>query len=133
MYLSAGILYLYRHVKLLMVKLFVGGFPLNIQEIKLVELISPYGTVSTIKIIRDRKTGKCKGYAFIEMTDMEGAEQAISALDGIIMDDRVLSLNVTEDNYVALNTSISKKAKPVYSKIEKPNEIVKKKRPRKQL
>jgi RNA recognition motif-containing protein len=65
-----------------MVKLFVGGFPLEMTELELVQLIAPHGDVSTIKIVRDKKTRVCKGYAFLEMTDRKGAEQVIEMLDG---------------------------------------------------
>ena len=80
-----------------MTKLFVGGFPLDMNEIQLVQMVSPYGTVSTIKIVRDKKTGKCKGYAFLEMTDLAGAENAIEALDGTLTANRPLTLNIVPD------------------------------------
>ncbi|RFZ92864.1 RNA-binding protein [Mucilaginibacter conchicola] len=48
-----------------MKKLFVSGFPLGITELELATLIAPYGDIDTIKIVRDKKTKKCKGYAFI--------------------------------------------------------------------
>jgi RNA recognition motif-containing protein len=81
-----------------MVKLFVGGFPLYMQEMELVQLISPYGEVDTIKIIRDKRTWICKGYAFVEMKDVGGAACAIEALNGAGMGDRILSLNIVDQN-----------------------------------
>ena len=119
-----------------MVKLFVGGFPLDITEIELVKLISRYGTVSTIKIVRDKKTGTCKGYAFLEITDLEGAKHAIEALNGTKMGDRVLSLNITEEKPASTKSSFSrpKPSKPsAYVKVESPNSGIKKKRPRRTL
>lgn len=53
-------------------KLFVSGFPLEITELELAQLIAAHGDISTIKIVRDRKTRICKGYAF---TEMQTAEQ----------------------------------------------------------
>ena len=47
-----------------MIKIFVGGFPLDSTEVELVQRFSTYCTVVTIKIVRDKKTGTCKGYAF---------------------------------------------------------------------
>ncbi len=38
------------------VKIFVGGLPMDIDEIELVQLIAFYGHVLTIKIVRDRVT-----------------------------------------------------------------------------
>jgi RNA recognition motif-containing protein len=80
-----------------MVKLFIGGFPLDMTEMDLAKLVSPYGDISTIKIVRDRKTKVCKGYAFIEMVNEAGAEEAIKALNGEPMDDRALTVKVSEE------------------------------------
>ncbi len=44
-----------------LVKLYIGGFPLEMTELELVQTVSPYGEVSTIKIVRDKVTRKCKG------------------------------------------------------------------------
>jgi RNA recognition motif-containing protein len=80
-----------------MIKIFVGGFPLDITELELVQLISPYAEVSTIKIVRDKISRKCKGYAFLEVTDESGADRAIEALDGSAMQDRILSIKKVEE------------------------------------
>ena len=51
----------------------------------------------TIKIVRDKKTGTCKGYAFLEMKDKEGAERAVEALDGTSIGDRQLAVKINEE------------------------------------
>ena len=99
-----------------MVKLFVGGFPLDLEELELAQLFGPYGDISTIKIVRDKKTGICKGYAFIEMPDRIAAENAAIALDGAFMRGRQLKVNLQEE--------------PKYSKVSPMNQAGKKKRPR---
>jgi RNA recognition motif-containing protein len=125
-----------------MIKLFVGGFPLDITEMELVMMISPHGDVSTIKIVRDKKTGTCKGYAFLEMNDREGAERAVEALDGSAIGDRVLSVKINEEKPVVAkrpyskfnsNYSSSSSSKPSYTKVVRPGAEVKPKRPRKQF
>jgi RNA recognition motif-containing protein len=118
-----------------MVKIFVGGFPLGITELELVMLVSPHGTVSTIKIVRDKKTRKCKGYAFLEMEDRTGAENAVEMLDGTAIGDRVLSVSIKEDEPVkpvAPKRYTSNFSRPVQ---RQPNGATeeRKKRPRKQL
>jgi len=80
-----------------MAKLFIVGFPKDIQEIELVELFSIHGTVNTVTIITDKNTGESKGYAFITMTDNAGAERAIQALDGATLDDRTISVRFAEE------------------------------------
>ena len=107
-----------------MVKLFVGGFPLDMTELELVQLIARHGDVSTIKIVRDKKTRVCKGYAFVEMTDRKGAELAVEMLDGTPLGDRKLSISIKEDEPVAV--------KPAHVNIRRYDAPVKAKRPRRQ-
>jgi RNA recognition motif-containing protein len=121
-----------------MIKLFVGGFPMDITELELVMLFSPHGDVSTIKIVRDKKTGICKGYAFMEMKDKDGAERPVEALDGTFIGERMLSVKMTEEKPVPVKKPYSKfsgnfSSRPSYNKVEKPGEEVRKKRPRKQF
>ncbi|TWR26800.1 RNA-binding protein [Mucilaginibacter achroorhodeus] len=78
-------------------KLFVSGFPLEITEMELAVLIAPHGDINTIKIVRDKKTGKCKGYAFVEMATAEGATRAAGELDGLNIKDRELTVNINPD------------------------------------
>ena len=81
-----------------MVKLFIGGFPLDATEMDIVKLVGPYVDVQTIKIVRDKKTKICKGYAFLEMEDEAGARQAMAALDGTMLSGRELRLNIVDPN-----------------------------------
>jgi RNA recognition motif-containing protein len=83
-----------------MLKLFVSGFPLDITEIELAKLIAPHGDIATLKIVRDKKTRICKGYAFVEMETKEGAEQACVALNGTPMLDRELTVKISEEKPV---------------------------------
>ncbi|MHB8205925.1 RNA recognition motif domain-containing protein [Mucilaginibacter sp.] len=105
-----------------MIKIYVGGFPLEMSELELVQLVSPYGEVSTIKIVRNKATKKCKGYAFLEMTSREAADNVIKALDGAAIGDRQLTISIKEDEQV--------RPVSVYKKVERRNDPVKKKRPR---
>lgn len=83
-----------------MIKLFVSGFPLDITEIELAKLIAPHGDIATLKIVRDKKTRICKGYAFVEMETKAGAEQVCEALNGTPMLDRELTVKISEDKPV---------------------------------
>jgi RNA recognition motif-containing protein len=44
--------------------------------------MAAYGTVTSVKVIKDRETGKSKGFAFVEMENTEDAQAAMSALNG---------------------------------------------------
>jgi len=116
-----------------LIKLFVGGFPLEIEEIELAKLFAPHGDISTIKIVRDKKTKLCKGYAFIEMNDRAGAEAAAEALNGTMLDGKELTVNINEEpaaNSSFLGESKVPQRSPAYEKVLRPGNEVKKKRPR---
>ena len=105
-----------------MVKLFVSGFPLEITEMELAQLIAPHGNIATIKIVRDRQTKKCKGYAFIEMETLTDAENAVIALDGEQLQDRELTVKISEENPVAPKPSFKRpSARPAERFSNKPN------------
>lgn len=101
-----------------MIKIFVGGFPLDTSELELVQMLSWHGTVSTIKIVRDKKTRICKGYAFVEMADMAGAEAAVEALNGTMMQGRELSLSIKEDEPVKPVSTFRRSPSPSYNRAE---------------
>ena len=91
-----------------MIKLFISGFPLDMDELQLAQMIGPHGDIKTIKLVRDKKTRVCKGYGFVEMADRESAENVMLALNGQQLRDRQLTVNIREEE----------PAKPVYKKIE---------------
>ena len=109
----------------MMVKLFVSGFPLDIEEIELVKLFAPHGDIVTIKLVRDKKTRVCKGYGFIEVADEASAENMVAELNGQPMGDRNLTVNIRPDEPV-----VTAPARPVYRKPQRTFEPEKKKRPR---
>ena len=62
--------------------IFVGSLPYRYQEGDLSALFSNYGEVTTARIIKDRATGRSKGYGFVEMPDDQAAQRAITELNG---------------------------------------------------
>jgi len=63
-----------------MKKIFVGSLPPDSTQDSVKELFSEFGTVRSIDLQRDIFTGKCKGFAFVEMEGHE-ARAAIAGLD----------------------------------------------------
>lgn len=92
-----------------MTKIFLGGFPLTVTELDLVQLLSYHGEVVTIKIVRDKQTRKCKGYAFIETASLNDAKEIIKALDGTMLGERALTINIVpeEDTKAKQQTAFS--------------------------
>lgn len=109
---------------------------MDMTERAIVELVSFHGEVCTIKIVRDKKTKICKGYAFLEMKDQAAAENVVQVLDGTPIGDRMLSVKIREE--AATPVAPPKFSKPSYSsnnrftpKFNSTPDPVKKKRPRK--
>lgn len=75
-----------------MKKIYVGNFPYNASEEQLKELFEQHGTVHSFDLIKDRDTGRSRGFAFVQMDDAEAAA-AIAALNGMDMDGRALRVN----------------------------------------
>ena len=74
-------------------KLYVGNLPYETTESDLTALFATSGQVNTVNIVRDRATGQARGFAFVEMTDAEGARRAIEALDRHQLGSRSLTVN----------------------------------------
>ncbi|WP_374949870.1 RNA recognition motif domain-containing protein [Mucilaginibacter sp.] len=77
--------------------IFVGSLPYSLQEADLQELFEAYGEVSTVKIIIDRESGRSKGFGFVEMSDDEAAQKAISGLNGSEVSGRSIAVSQAED------------------------------------
>ena len=73
--------------------IYVGNLPYSVKEDELREIFENYGKVVSINLIRDRFSGRSKGFAFIEMSDEEG-KKAIEAIDGTHIDGREIRVNV---------------------------------------
>ncbi len=75
----------------------VSNLSKNVINDDLVQLFSTYGEVSFSAVVRDSKTGRSKGRAFIEMPYEAQAEQAISALNGTALDGKEMTVQKIED------------------------------------
>jgi RNA recognition motif-containing protein len=74
-------------------KLYVGNLSFNTSNQDLIELFSAAGTVSSANVVEDRETGRSRGFAFVEMSSSEEAQNAISSFDGKEVDGRTLKVN----------------------------------------
>ena len=75
-----------------MKKLFVGSLAPNTTEQSLEALFSEFGKVRSIDLAKDLFSGKCKGFAFVEMEGHE-ARAAIAGINGKSIDGRVVKVN----------------------------------------
>ncbi len=74
-------------------KLYVGNLSYDTSDSDLQKLFETYGTVESVQVIKDRDTGRSKGFAFVEMANGQEAQAAISALNGKEIDGRALTVN----------------------------------------
>jgi cold-inducible RNA-binding protein len=73
--------------------IFVGNLDFSATDSSVRALFEPYGKVDQVNVVKDRDTGRSRGYAFVEMTDSTEAERAIAALHGADLDGRALNVN----------------------------------------
>ena len=74
-------------------KLYVGNLPFTADETQLQDLFAQAGTVDTVNVVRDRETGRARGFAFVEMGTDEEAQAAIKQLNSFEMGGRALTVN----------------------------------------
>jgi RNA recognition motif-containing protein len=63
-------------------ELYVGNLSYDISDKELAKLFAKHGKVVKSRIIRNRSSGKSKGYGFVTMASSNDVETAVSALDG---------------------------------------------------
>lgn len=74
-------------------KLYIGNLPYSVDEAKLRSVFSGYGDISEIAVIKDRDTGRPKGFAFITFGSQQAAEKALEQ-NGHDLDGRPLKVNM---------------------------------------
>jgi RNA recognition motif-containing protein len=76
-----------------MTNIYVGNCSYDSTEEQLRDLFATYGEVERVSIIRDRETGRSRGFAFVEMPDSAAAQAAIEGLNGTDLGGRALKVN----------------------------------------
>ncbi len=74
--------------------LFVGSLPFSTTEDELKEHFAQAGTVTSVRIITDRDTGRSKGFGFVEMESDEDGEKAIEMFHDKELSGRTIVVNV---------------------------------------
>ena len=62
--------------------IYVGNISYSLGEEEIRKIFEVMGTVDSVKLILDKRSGRSKGYCFIEMLDQKEAMEAIKTLDG---------------------------------------------------
>jgi len=74
-------------------KLYVGNIPYETTEQDLESLFAQAGAVQTVNVMRDRETGRARGFAFVEMASEADAQAAINQLNERPFGGRTLTVN----------------------------------------
>ena len=73
--------------------LYVGNLSYDTTEDTLRTLFSEFGDIESVNVITDRYTGRPRGFAFVEMVTEEAAQEARSALNGRMVDEREIKVD----------------------------------------
>lgn len=88
--------------------IYVSNLSFNVQDEDLRAFFTPFGEVTSSKVIIDRETRRSKGFGFVEMSDDEAARKAIAELDNGLVEGRnmkVMEAKPKEDRPSRSNNS----------------------------
>jgi RNA recognition motif-containing protein len=74
-------------------KIYVGNLPWTVDDGKLQEMFSEYGEVSEATVLKDKFTGRSKGFGFVTFSDDSSAQKAIKAMNDKDIEGRKLKVN----------------------------------------
>lgn len=74
--------------------LYIGNLSYDVTEEELRAAFQQYGNVTSVAIIRDRNTGKSRGFGFVEMATDEEGQAAVNGLNGQELKGRTLKVSV---------------------------------------
>ncbi|MGB3492009.1 MAG: RNA-binding protein [Elainellaceae cyanobacterium] len=74
------------------IRLYVGNLPKELERQELESVFSEYDDSVSTKLITDRKTGKCRGFAFVTVKDDEQADQIIEKFNGYQLKESALKI-----------------------------------------
>jgi RNA recognition motif-containing protein len=74
-------------------RLYVGNLSFHTEEPQLQELFATVGEVASVRLVRDRDTGRSRGFGFVEMADDAAARAACEQFNDREFDGRRLTVN----------------------------------------
>jgi RNA recognition motif-containing protein len=73
--------------------IYVANISFRATESQLKDLFQQFGEVTSVKIVKDRETGRSRGFGFVEMANDSEGQQAVAQLNGTSFQDRNLVVN----------------------------------------
>ena len=85
--------------------IYVGNLDFRVSEDDLKEIFEEYGTVSSVKIISDKFSGRSKGFGFVDMDNLDEAKKAIEELNGSTLENRTMTVNEAKPKKTNFNNT----------------------------
>jgi cold-inducible RNA-binding protein len=86
-----------------MKNIYVGNLYVEATEENVRHLFQPFGNVASVTLVKNRDTGRPRGFAFVEMPNDIEAESAIKALNGTVLRQQLLDVNEARPKHEALS------------------------------
>lgn len=74
-------------------KLYLGNLSYDTTEHSVRNSFEKYGAVTDVHIVTDRDSGRPRGFAFVTFAEVQDAEDAVKAMDGVELDGRTIKVN----------------------------------------
>ncbi|XP_076600534.1 cold inducible RNA binding protein a isoform X4 [Chaetodon auriga] len=74
-------------------KLFIGGLSFETNEESLAAAFGKYGTIEKVDVIRDKETGRSRGFGFVKYDNADDAKDAMAAMNGKSLDGRAIRVD----------------------------------------
>ena len=73
--------------------IYIGNLSFDVTEEELRTEFAAFGKVESVSVIKDKYSGRAKGFAFVEMPSVSEGQAAITGLNGKTLKDRPLTVN----------------------------------------
>ncbi len=77
--------------------IYVGNLNYKVREEELQQVFEQYGSVTSVKVIKDKHTGRSKGFGFVEMKNDDEAQRAIEGLNNTEVFNRKIIASVAKE------------------------------------
>jgi RNA recognition motif-containing protein len=74
-------------------KIYVGNLPSEVTEEELRQEFGTFGAVTSVNIVKDKYSGRPRGFGFVEMAVVSEGQAAIAGLSGKVLKDQTLVVN----------------------------------------
>jgi RNA recognition motif-containing protein len=77
--------------------IFIGNLPYSFEETEIKEWLAPFGDIAEINVVRDRITGRSRGFAFVALGGEAAESAAIETLEGVEIKGRKIRISKKKD------------------------------------